>query len=125
MAFVHGKGATFSVDGQNITAYTDQSTLDRMAEIAEVTAFGDDDKAYISGTLGATMQASGSWDATADGYLWGCFDGGVVAISFSPDGGTTTFSGNALATNYSIAASVGDKVPWSVSLTFSGAVSRA
>lgn len=125
MAFVHGKGATLSIDGTAVTTYTDQSTLDRLADLAETTAFGDDDKAYIGGLRGATINASGHWDATGDSALWGTFDGAVVAWSFSPDGGTTTFSGNALPTNYQVSASAADKVSWSVSLTVDGAVTRS
>jgi predicted secreted protein len=125
MAFVHGRTSTLSIDGTAVTAYTDQSTLDRLAELAEVTVFGNDDKAYIGGLKGATVAASGSWDVTADAALWATFDGAVVAWAFSPNAGTTTFSGNALVTGYTITSGVGDKVSWSCSLTVSGAVGRA
>lgn len=125
MPFAHGSNSTLSVDGTAITSYTDQATLNRLQELAEVTSFGDDDKAYIGGLRGATVACSGSWDATGDAALWGTFDAAVVAIAYSPDAGTTSFTGNAFVTNYSITSGVGDKVSWSCSLTFSGAVSRA
>lgn len=124
MAFVHGKGSTLSVDATNVTAYTNQSTLDRLQELAEVTAFGDDDKAYIGGLRGATIQASGHWDAVGDAALWGTFDGASVAIDFSPDG-TIHFTANALVSNYNIQSASGSKVSWSCSLTITGAVTRA
>ena len=125
MAFVHGSNATFSVDGQAITAYTESVSLSRDVDTAEVTAYGNDDKVYIAGLEGATLSANGHWDATADGYLHGLFDGAQVAWSWSPDAGTTTYSGNAFVTNYNQSAPVGDKVSWSVSLLVTGAVGRA
>lgn len=123
MAFIHGRTAVLSIDGTAITAYTDQATLDKMAELAEVTSFGDDDKAFIGGLKGATISASGSWDAAADAAIVGCFDGAVVAFSLTV--GAIAYTGNALVTGYTITAGVGDKVSWSCSLTVSGAVGRA
>lgn len=125
MAFVHGKGQTISVDGTAITAYTDQISFSRNVETAEVTAFGNDDRAYIAGLEGATISLSGHYDATGDAVLHGAFDGASVAWAYSPDGGTTTYSGNAFITNYSTGGSVGERVPWSASLTVTGAVARA
>lgn len=125
MAAVHGSNSTFSVDGTAITAYTDNVSFSRDVDLADITAFGNDDKAYIAGLEGATINASGHWDATADAVHNGLFDGASVAWAYSPDAGTTTYSGNAFVTNHTQGSPVGDRVSWSVSLTVTGAVGRA
>jgi len=128
MALAHGKDATLSIDGTDISAYTDNVSFSRDVDTAETTAFGDDDKTYIAGLEGATMNCSGSYDnggSASDATLHGAFDGASVAWSYSPDGGTVTYSGNAFITNYTVNAPVGDKVSWSASLIVTGAVSRA
>lgn len=129
MAFSHGKDATLSVDGSDISAYTDNVSFSRDLDTAEVTAFGDDDKEFLGGLRGATLTASGSYDNTSstgsDAVLHGAFDGATVAWSYSPDGGTVTYSGNAFVTSYQVSAPVSDKVSWSASLTISGSVTRA
>lgn len=125
MAFVHGSNSTMSVDATAITAYTDNVSFSRDVDLAETTVFGNDDKTYIAGLEGATISISGHWDATADSTLHGLFDGASVAWSYSPDAGTTTYSGNAFVTNYTQNNPVGDRVNWNVSLTVTGAVARA
>lgn len=129
MAEAHGSNATFSVDGTSISAFTDNVSFSRDVETADITAFGDDDRAYIAGLEGATITASGTYDNTAstgsDAVLHGAFDGSQVAWAYSPDAGTVTYSGNAFITNYTITAPVGDKVSWSATLVVTGAVARA
>ena len=127
MAFVHGKGTDFSVDGNNISTYTDSVSLDRNIDTAETTAFGDDDRTYIAGLRGHTFTASGHWDSTLDGYAIGMDDGAVVAFEYGPEGSTAgdvKYSGNALITNYSQSSGVGDKASWSASFQVTGSVTR-
>lgn len=124
MAFVHGKGQTLSVDGSAVTDYTDNVTLNNGVELADVSAFGDSDREFIAGLKTHGFTASGHFDATADAIFDGLFDGALVAFSYSPDAGTTTYAGSAFVTDYQVSAGVGDKVSWSLSLQPSGAVSR-
>lgn len=125
MAFVHGKDQTLEVDGGTVTDYTDSVTLNNGVELADVSAFGDSDREFIAGLKTHGFSASGHFDATADAIFDGLFDGALVAFSYSPDGGTTTYSGSAFVTDYQVSAGVGDKVSWSLSLQPSGAVTRA
>ena len=127
MAFVHGKGTAFSVDGNDISSYTDSVSLDKSIDTAETTAFGDDDRTYIAGLRGQTFSASGHWDSTFDGYAAGMDDGAVVAWEYGPEGGTTgdvKYSGNALIASYNQSSGVGDKASWSASFQVTGSVTR-
>jgi hypothetical protein len=125
MAFVHGSNAVLVLDGTTVSTYTDQCTVTRNGETADVTAFGNDDRAFIAGLRNATLDFAGHYDAAYDSALAGALDQASIAWSFSPDAGTTTYSGNGFLTSYSVAASVGDKVSINGSLQVTGAVSRA
>lgn len=125
MAFVHGKDQTLVVDGGTVTDYTDNVSLTNGVDLAEVTAFGDSDREFIAGLKTHGFTASGHFDATADSTFDGLFDGALVAFSYSPDAGTTTYSGSAFVTDYQVSGGVGDKVSWSLTLQPSGAVTRS
>ena len=125
MAFVHGKDTTLTIDGTAFTAYADNATLNRSMDPAETTVFGLDDRTYIAGLRDATFTASGPWDATADAALHAAQDLASIAWNYSPDGGTTTYSGNGFVTAYTPASPVGDRNAWSVTIQVTGAVSRA
>lgn len=125
MAFVHGKDSIVVVDGTTITAYTDNTALNRTMDAAEVTVFSQDDRAYIAGLRGASLMFSGPWDATADSAWNGAQDLATIAWSYSPDNGTTTYSGNGFVTAYAPSGPVGDRVAWSATVQVTGAVSRA
>jgi len=125
VAFVHGSDATLSIDATDVSAYTDNVSFTKNQATVDVSAFGDNDEAYIAGLRGATLNCSGPWDATADAVFEGCFDQASVAFSYSPDGGTTTYSGNCFITDYNPSAGVADRVAWSASFQITGTVSRA
>jgi len=60
-------------------------------------------KDFISGLRSYTLKVVGFWDQVNDAAqvtLWSDFNSGVpVAWSYSPNGGTNTFSGNAVFTS--------------------------
>lgn len=133
MAFKHGSDSTFSVDDSGGTARSitgvDNVSLTRNGEPAEVTALGNNSKAFIAGLKDATVSISGSWDVTSttgnDVVLSGIIGGSAGTISFSPDGGTTTYSAEALCTSYDITSPVADKVSFSADFQVTGDVSRS
>lgn len=127
MGFAHGKTSHISVDGSDISQYVDSVDHGRTQETAEVTAFGDSDKAFIAGLMDGTFGLSGHWDPTADAALAGCFDGGTVEVIYGPAGngsGAVRYTAQCIITEYSQSNPVGDKVSWSASLQRTGALVR-
>jgi hypothetical protein len=126
MAFTHGKGATMSVDATDISAYTDSVSLGLINDLFETTTFGaaTDDKTFIAGLNDASVSIGGKWDATVDAVMWGARDGASVAFSYSPDGGTTTYSGNCFLSNYNQDSPVGSGNTWTATFQSTGLVTR-
>lgn len=125
MAFVHGKDSTLSIDGTAVTAYTDQTSLNKVKDLFETTVFGNDDKTFIDGLREHDLSIGGKWDAALDAVMATADDGAVVAFSFVPGGSSVTYSGNCFIANYNIDSPVGGGVTWSASFKPSGAVTRA
>ena len=127
MAFQHGSNAYVSIDATDVSSYCDTQSLDRIIDLAETTAFGNDDKTYIAGLRGHTIAIGGHWDPTGDAVFDGADDGAVVAFVCGPEGNTSgdvQYSGNCLISNYSWTSGVGDRVTWSANFSVTGAVTR-
>jgi hypothetical protein len=133
MAFKHGSDSTISVDDSGGTARSltgvDSVSLTQNGETTEVSSLGDSSKAYIAGLKDATCSISGSWDVTAttgnDVVLSGIIGGSAGSISYSPDGGTTTYAFEAFCTSYDMSSPVGDKVTFSADFQVTGAITRS
>lgn len=131
MPFVHGKSAVFKIDDsggvlRDISAYCDNIDFPLTADTAEVTTFGDSSKEYVAGLKDATISISGSWDATADGYLAG-IQAAIGTFEYGPAGsagGAVKYTGECICTGYNVTAPVGDKVSFSAEFQVSGAVTR-
>lgn len=124
MAFAHGKDSTLSVDGTAITAYTDQTSLNKMKDLFETTVFGNDDKTFIDGLREHDLSIGGKWDPALDAVMAGADDGSSVTFSFVPGGSTVTLSGNCFISNYNIDSPVGAGVTWTANFKPTGAVTR-
>ena len=133
MAFKHGSDSTFAIDDSGATARTitcvDNVSFTQNGEPAEVTSLGDNSKAFIAGLKDASLSISGSWDVTAttgnDVVLSGIVGGGAGTFSYSPDGGTTTYSGECLCTSYEASSPVADKVSFSADFQPTGTITRS
>lgn len=131
MAFVHGKTADFRIDDsggtlRDISAFCDSVDFPETADTAEVTTFGNTSKAYLGGLKDSTISISGSWDATADGYLAGIV-GATGSFQFGPagtTGGNIKYTGECVCTSYTVSAPVGDKVSFSAEFQVTGNVTR-
>lgn len=127
MAFSHGKDTHFTLDGTDISAYTDTSELQRAVENAEVTAYTNDDRAYIAGLRGHTIPLGGPWDPILDAAVIGADAGAVAAWVFGPAGsgtGSVRYTGNCLFENYTVSSPVSGRTAWSATLRVTAAVTR-
>lgn len=129
--FVHGKNAQFEIGGTNLSNTLNEISMPREIETAETTAFGDQDKTYITGLSDATVSLSGMFDATVDGaistLITNLKSGSIASASFAygPSGSASAkpkFTGNALITSYEISSPVADVVTYSLELQVTGGV---
>ena len=129
--FVHGKNAQFELEGTNLSNTLNEITLPRAIETAETTAFGTQDKTYITGLSDATISLSGMFDATVDGSISTIIanlkSGSIASASFTygpsgSAGGKPQFTGEALVTSDEIASPVADVVTYSLELQVTGAI---
>ena len=127
MAFQPGKNAHLSIDATDVSAYTDNESLNRVIDQLETTTFGADDKAFIPGLRSFDLSSSGPWDPTFDAVIDGADDGASVAFVFGPEGNTTgdiTYTGNANLASYGISNAVSGRTEYSCSFQPTGAVTR-
>ena len=129
--FKHGKNAQFELEGTNLSNTLNEITLPREVETAETTAFGDQDKTYITGLSDATVSLSGMFDSTTDSAIETIISnlksGSIASASFTygpsgSAGSSPKFTGEALVTSYEIASPVGDVVTYSLELQCTGAI---
>lgn len=134
--FKHGKNTYFALDGVsgsvvNISDTLNEASMPRAIETADTTAFGQNDKTYITGLGDATISLSGMFDATVDAMIHGDIanlkSGSVASLSFEygpsgSAGGSPKFTGEALITSYEISSPVADVVTYSLELQVTGAV---
>ncbi len=137
--FKHGKNADFSLDGSAATLVNISDTLDsinmpRAIDTAETTAFGTQDKTFITGLSGATISLAGMFDATVDGHISTAItqlkSGSFTSLTFQygPSGsasGLPKFTGEVLITGYDLASPVADKVTYSLELQVTGAITQS
>jgi predicted secreted protein len=130
--FKHGKNAQFELAGTNLSNTLNEISLPREIETAETTAFGNQDKTYITGLSDATVSLSGMFDATTDAAISTIIanlkSGSIASASFTygpsgSAGSSPKFTGQALVTSYEISSPVGDVVTYSLELQCTGAVS--
>lgn len=132
MPAVHGKEAAFKITDsggtlRDITAQLTDQTLNQLADMLDVTAFGATSKAKIAGVKDANGSTAGQYDATVDGYLAGIV-GMARAFEYFPNGtgtGSVKYSGSAIVTSYGQSSSVSDASKFDVSFEVTGAVTRA
>lgn len=128
MAFIHGKNTNITVDGKDLSQYTDSSEIKRSADDHDVTTYGNDAHVYAGGLLDGTFTMSGTYDSTAStgprAVLNGIL-GTVVEIVRQPEGtgaGKAQDTFNALMTSYVETSPVADMVKFSVDFNISGDV---
>jgi len=129
--FTHGKNAAFKIDDsggtlRDISNVLTDVSISRTADVAEVSAFSNSSKAFVSGLKDATLTASGSFDQTVDGYLSGIL-GAEVDFEFYPIGTTSGLpkaTGKAILTSYDRTPDIGGAVTFSAAFQVSGDVTE-
>lgn len=134
MAFNHGKDAAFYLDNAagsltEISAYLTSASMQRIADLVETSVLNQDDKSYIGGMRGATIQIEANFDPTIDAIIDAAL-GVEKSFEYYPAGdpvgaSTPKYSGECILSNASYSTSTSDKATISCSLTVTGAVTRA
>jgi hypothetical protein len=125
MTFSHGRKTFISVNGTDLSGFTNASVLEKTADKHDVTTYGNDDHVYNGGLRDGTASLSGIYDNTASGPrgVLNPLVGQTVTVIRRPDG---TGSGkaqdlvSALVIKYNESAPVADMVQWSCDLQLTG-----
>lgn len=132
MAVQHGRKAVLKLnDGsslRDVSQYLTQATFNRLKELADVTALGDNAKEYIAGLKDATISIEANYDPTVDGYFTSMYDNdSTAAFEYYPYGTTTGnrfYSGSFLMTSLDVDTPVSDKGTISAEIQLSGAITN-
>ena len=125
--FTHGKNAAFKIDDsggtlRDISNVLTDVSISRTADVAEVSAFSNSSKSFVSGLTDANLTISGSYDATVDGYLSGIL-GAEGSFEFYPigtTGGNPKVTGEAIMTSYDRTPDIGGAVTFTAAFQVSG-----
>ncbi len=135
MANAHGKDATVEIDDavdagatlQDISAFVDQSDFNRLVELADTSAYGDEDRSWIAGLGTGSLSMGGPWDPVLDGYFGSTFDFETArSIRYRPEGDASpSFTFEAFVESYTIGPPVDDAIRWNATLRPTDAITRA
>lgn len=131
MSFKAGKVSVFKLDDsgatlRDISAYVSNVDFPRDVDTPETTAFGNDDRTYITGLAGATISVTGFWDETFDGYFASAVgQDATLSFEYGPQGGSAgdvKYSGECIITSYTVGAAVDGVASLSMDLQVTGAI---
>ena len=133
MANDHGKDATVEMDDwdtptlQDISAYVDTSDFARIFELADTSAYGDEDRTHIAGLGTGTLTMGGPWDPTFDAYFGSTADFAAArSIRYRPQGDASpSFTFEAFIESYTVGPPVGDAIRWNATIRPTDAITRA
>jgi hypothetical protein len=125
---VHGKDVAISIDGDDLSAFTNSVETKRSADSHDVTCFGQTGHVYAAGLTDGTVSLKGTYDNTASGpdaILEPLVGAEPVVVLYKAEGtgsGKPLWTYNAQLTAYEQSAPVADMVTWTAELQISGAV---
>lgn len=128
MTFVHGKNTYISLNGTDLSAFTDASELERTADSHDVTTYGKNNHVKAGGLLDGTAKMSGTYDNTAGTGPRAVIRpvvGTLVTLIRRPEGtgtGKPQDSVSVLVTKYNESNPVADMVKWSCDMDLSDAI---
>lgn len=124
--FRHGKKTAVLLNGTNMSPFLNEATTTTEIETAEVTTFGNEDKAYIVGLSDGTISCSGLFDSTAgasNAVLTGLIANEDNTFTVLPSGvaaGNPAVIANGEMTSYEISSPVGDVISISTEVQADG-----
>ena len=133
MANKHGKDATVEMDDwdtptlQDISAYVDTSDFNRLVELADTSAYGDEDRTHIAGLGTGNLTMGGPWDPTFDSYFGSTADFETArSIRYRPEGDASpSYTFEAFIETYTVGPPVDDAIRWNATLRPTDAITRA
>lgn len=130
MAFVHGKGTAVTLDGDDLSVYSNSVEFTRTADSHDVTTFGKNAHVYQGGLLDGTATITGFYDNGVAGprAIVEPLLGTVVELVYQPEGagtGKPEDTVDVLVTSYAESAPVADQITFSIELQMSDDVATA
>lgn len=125
--FTHGSKASLTINAVDVSGITDNATLERSRDTAEVTCFGDTAKRVIAGLKDGKLSFGGQEDQTLVTGLITAFDTGLVAFVYGPEGttaGKPKETGNLIITSLKQTSPVGDKNTYDAEAQIDNAITR-
>jgi hypothetical protein len=127
MAFGHGKETIFTVDGEDLSEFTNTSELTREADVHDVTTYTKDDYVYRGGLRKSNFSAGGIYESAATGprAILEPLVGTNVTLIRKPEGtgtGKPQQSVEVVVGKYVETAPVADFIKWSCEFTGSGPI---
>lgn len=130
MAFSSGNIATFSLGGNDISAYTTSVTLTLERDITDINPIGGNAISKLVGPYGGTISLEGGYDPVVDGILSAYMlaaTPATLAFVYRPagaGGGTRTISGNCYMSSYETDTPGDDTATWTSELAITGTVTN-
>lgn len=132
MAFVHGSGATLTVNSGALTSFSNDASLSRTADTAETTVFGVTSKTYVPGLKDATFSGSGFYDKTTTTgpiYILEAIytANAAVTCQYRPavGSGEYSYAFSGILTSYNITGSTDGVVAFDFEFQVTGAVTSS
>ncbi len=126
MAFIHGKATAVSIDGDDLSTYSNSVEFERSSETHDVTTFGKNSKVYSAGLKDGSASIEGIYDNTVStgpgAVLRALVGAAVVDFVYKPEGtgsGKPIATVDVLVTSYKESSPVADMVTWTAELQLS------
>lgn len=125
MAFVHGKDTFISLDGDDLSAYTNTSEITKTADSHDVTTYGKNSHVFTGGLKGGTATMGGIYDNTASTGPRAVIDpliGATVELIRQTEGagtGKPQDKVDVVVTQYVETSPVADMVTWTCEMQLS------
>lgn len=123
MTFAHGKETVVTIDGNDISPFTDNTVFTQAVDVHDTTGYGREAHDFISGLSNNTVSIGGNYDDGATGpkaVLEPLIAAKApVTFVYQPEGigaGLPQSSLTVLVMNYVETAPVADKIIWTAEL---------